>query len=358
MKKCAVIMAGGTGERFWPKSRKDLPKQFLALSDDDETMIQKTIKRIAGFVSYDDIYVVTNLEYKDIVEQQLPMLASENILSEPCAKNTAPCIAYAAAAILNKYDDAVMVVLPSDHLIRYDAMFLDTITQAAMVAEDDDCLVTVGIVPTYPETGYGYIKFRPNPENSSRFVYTVDEFVEKPSLDEAKEFINSGKYLWNSGMFIWKASVIVEKIKAMLPELFAFFEEIKKNIHAENSKSSIEQCYARIGCISIDYGILEHSDKIYTIPGNFGWDDVGSWLAMERINRTNEQGNIEMGDIVTVDTTNSIIFGNKRLIAAVGLSDTIIVDTDDAILVCDKNSTQNIKKVINRLRETKRTELL
>ncbi|MBD5384676.1 MAG: NTP transferase domain-containing protein, partial [Ruminococcaceae bacterium] len=356
MKKCAVIMAGGTGERFWPKSRRDLPKQFLRLSGDDETMIQKTVRRIAGFLAYDDVFVVTNSEYKDIAAQQLPMLSPDNILSEPCAKNTAPCIAYAAAAILNKYDDAVMVVLPSDHLIRYDAMFLDTITQAAQVAEEDDCLVTVGIVPTYPETGYGYIKFRPTEEKSARFVYTVDKFVEKPSLDGAKEFINSGKYLWNSGMFVWKASVIVEKFKTILPELYVFFEEIKKGIGAGNLKSVIGQCYERTESISIDFGILEHTDKIFTIPGNFGWDDVGSWLAVERINRTNDHGNIEMGDIIAVDTTNSIIFGNKRLIASVGISDTIIVDTDDAILVCSKNSTQDIKKVLSRLKESGRTE--
>ena len=191
MKKNAVIMAGGTGERFWSKSRRSLPKQFLALSDDNETMIQKTVRRIANSFSYDDVFVVINYEYKDIVAQQLPMLAPTNILAEPCAKNTAPCIAYAAAVILNKYEDAVMTVLPSDHLIRYDVMFLDTLAQAAQVAEEDDCLVTIGIVPTYPETGYGYIEFRPNEENNTGFVYAVDKFVEKPSLDTAKEFIKS-----------------------------------------------------------------------------------------------------------------------------------------------------------------------
>ncbi|MCM1330513.1 MAG: sugar phosphate nucleotidyltransferase [Ruminococcus sp.] len=358
MKRCAVIMAGGVGERFWPKSRKGLPKQFLCLSGDDETMIQKTVKRIENSFSHDDIFVVTNHEYKDIAAEQLPMLKPENILAEPYARNTAPCIAYAAAAVMNKYDDAVMAVLPSDHLIRYDVMFRDTLEQAAQIAEADDCLVTVGIVPTYPETGYGYIKFRPNDENSTSFAYAVDKFVEKPSLDTAKEFIASGKYLWNSGMFVWRTSVIVNKIKELLPELYDFFGEIRNGFKSDDPQAVIRQSYERVKSVSIDFGILEHADKIFTIPGSFGWDDVGSWLAMERINRTNERGNIEMGDIITVDTENSIIVGSKRIIAAVGISDLIIVDADDAVLVCDKDSTQNIKDVLKQLKENGRTELL
>ncbi len=358
MKRCAVIMAGGTGERFWPKSRKSLPKQFLVLGNDNETMIQKTVSRISKFFSYEDIFVVTNYNYKDIVAQQLPMLEHSNILAEPCAKNTAPCIAYAAAAITCKYGDAVMTVLPSDHLIRYNVMFLDTLNQAVHIAEKNDRIVTIGIVPTYPETGYGYIKFNSCEDNDNCLVYNVDKFVEKPSLDTAKEFLTSGKYLWNSGMFVWKTSVIVEKIRELLPNLYEFYDNLKTGFENGISEELVKQCYERVGNISIDFGILEHTDKIYTIPGNFGWDDVGSWLSLERINLTNENGNIELGDIIAKDTSNTIIYGGKRLIATVGISNLIIVDTDDAILVCNKSCTQNIKSVICELKNKNRTDLL
>lgn len=358
MKKCAVIMAGGTGERFWPKSRRNMPKQFLTLGDDNKTMIQKTADRICRLVDHSDIYIVTNEDYKEIVREQMPYIPECNILCEPCSKNTAPCIAYAAAVISHKYGDAVMIVLPSDHLIRYDEMFLDTIKQSCAAAQEKQSLVTVGIVPTYPETGYGYIRFRPNDAENGSFVYSVDQFVEKPSSEIAKEYLVSGKYLWNSGMFVWTVSSITEKFRNIMPGLYNFYTEIRNGCGRENFAEIIDKCYMEAENISIDFGILEHSDDIYTIPGNFGWDDVGSWLAMERINITNEQGNIEKGSVIAVDTIKSIIVGGSKLIAAVGLENVVIVDAEDAILVCAKDSTAKIKTVLDRLRQEKRTELL
>lgn len=358
MKKCAVIMAGGTGERFWPRSRKNMPKQFLSLVNDNETMIQKTANRICRLVDYQDIYVVTISDYKNIVHEQLPQIPECNILCEPCSKNTAPCIAYAASVISRKYGDAVMIVLPSDHLIRYDEMFLDTIKQSCITACEMHSLVTVGIVPTYPETGYGYIKFRPNDNDSGSFVYAVDQFVEKPSSEIAKEYLVSGKYLWNSGMFVWTVSSIVKSFRAIMPWLYNFYLEIYNACGKESFGETIVKCYEEAENISIDFGILEHSKNIFTIPGNFGWDDVGSWLAIERIDITNENGNIESGDIIAVDTAKSIIIGGDKLIAAVGLEDIVIVDTKDAILVCAKDSTAKIKNVLNTLKTQKRTDLL
>ncbi len=358
MEKCAVIMAGGKGERFWPKSRSSMPKQFISLSEDGETMIQKTVRRISGLIAFENIYIVTSSRHVHLVKEQLPEIPEENILAEPSSKNTAPCIALAAAAISRRFGDAVMAVLPSDHLIRYNDMFLDTICQAAEVAEEGENLVTIGIMPTHPETGYGYIKFSRSEQDKRSFVYTVEKFVEKPSLEIAKEYLVSGKYLWNSGMFVWKASSIVNNLKRHIPDLYAAYERIRDAMGTSAEEYTIRECYKGLTSVSIDFGIMEHADRIFTIPGNFGWDDVGSWTAMERINQTNEYGNVVTGDVITVNTSDSIVIGGKKLISVVGMSDVIIVDTDDATLICSKDSAQDIKKVIENLKTCNRSNLL
>ncbi len=351
MRITAVIMAGGKGERFWPKSRTGCPKQFLSLTSDGETMIQKTVRRISSLAEIEDIFVVTNNDYTELVKQQLPDLPKENILAEPCARNTAPCIALATSIIRKKYDDAIMIVLPSDHLIRYEEMYTDTLRNAVSVAEMEECLVTVGITPTYAETGYGYINFGRIDNNHG--VYRVKKFVEKPDINTAKEYLESGKYLWNSGMFVWKISSITNAFKQYLPEIYSEMDSI-----AQRSESELAETFEKFPSVSIDFGIMEKAENIYTVAGNFGWDDVGSWLAMERINRTNEYGNYTKGDIITIDTHKSIIVGNKKLIAVVGMDNVIVVDTDDATLICDKHSTQDVKKVIENLKICNRNELL
>lgn len=358
MKVVAVIMAGGKGERFWPRSRKNMPKQFLSLTDDGLTMIQHTVKRLESLVNIDDVFVVTNKDYKGLVEEQLSDLPKENILLEPMAKNTAPCIGLAAVHIRKKYDDAVMLVLPSDHLIKYNEIYIDTLKDAIKVAEEKQNLVTIGITPTYPETGYGYINFEARKEGSSILAYSVKRFVEKPNLDLAKEYLASGKYLWNSGMFVWKASTILSKIEEFLPDMYTSMCSIENAIGTSEEVKVLEEEFKKITGESIDYGIMEHADCIYTLPGNFGWDDVGSWLALERFNKTNESGNVVSGNVISINTKNAIIQGSSKLIATIGIENLVIVDTDDAMLICAKDSTQDVKKVIENLKICNRSEYL
>lgn len=357
MKITAVIMAGGKGERFWPKSRRSLPKQFLSLTNDGVTMIQHTVRRLLPLVAENDIYIVTNDNYVSLVEEQLPNIPRENILAEPLARNTAPCIGLAAAVIRKKTDDAVMLVLPSDHLIKFNEMYIDTLSQAVQVAEEGENLVTIGITPTYPETGYGYIHF--GRDDAQRMgVYKVQRFVEKPDSKTAKAYLASGQYLWNSGMFVWKLSTILKNFEEWMPEIFKGLDKISEAYGTQDFERVLGECYTSFPAESIDYGIMERAKNIYTIPGNFGWDDVGSWLALERINQTNEVGNAVHGDVITIDTTDCIVSGGKRLIAMVGMENTIVVDTDDALLICSKDNTQDVKKVIENLKICNRDELL
>lgn len=356
MKKTALIMAGGRGERFWPKSRKNLPKQFLSLTGDGKTMIQLTVDRILSLVAMEDIYIATNKDYKSLVLEQLPSLPEENILCEPVGRNTAPCIGLGAVHIANKYEDATMFVLPSDHLIKYNSMFLNTLKDACEIAEKDDNLVTIGITPDYPETGYGYIKF--NSEICEGRAFQVDRFVEKPTLDVAKEYLSSEEYLWNSGMFVWKISTILNKLKQLMPDTYQGLMSIKESIGTETEDSVLEKEFHNFTSESIDYGIMEKSKNIYTLPGTFGWDDVGSWLAVERIKQSNEYGNVVSGNIITINSKNCIIEGSKKLIATVGIEDLIIVDTEDATLICDKDSASEIKKVLENLKICNRNEYI
>ena len=354
MNTTAVIMAGGRGERFWPKSRNASPKQFLSLTKDGETMIQKTVKRLLPIVRADDIYIVTNAAYTELVHEQLPHIPEENILAEPCARNTAPCIAFAAAVIGRKYEDAVMLVLPSDHLIGYENIYINTLKKAVRAAEAGKNLVTIGITPEYPETGYGYINF--GAENGD--VYEVERFVEKPDLPTAKKYLASGKYLWNSGMFVWKISSIMANLRELMPDIYEGAVRIGEAYGTPGFTDILVKEFSAFRSESIDFGIMEKADNIYTIPGSFGWDDVGSWLAVERINEVDDDHNFIDGDVIAVDAKRTTICGGKRLVAAIGTRDLIVVDTDDVILVCSKNSTQDVKKVIAQLKEQKRTELI
>lgn len=356
MEMTALIMAGGRGERFWPKSRKNLPKQFLSLTDDGRTMIQLTVERILPLVKMQNIYISTNKNYKDLVHEQLPGIPDENIVCEPIGRNTAPCIGLGAIHVAKKHADAIMFVLASDHLIKYNSMFINTLKDAADIAENNSNLVTIGITPDYPETGYGYIKFNPNVCIGRAF--SVDRFVEKPSLEVAKEYLATEEYLWNSGMFVWKVSTILHRMKDLMPDTYQSLLRIQNSIGTCNEADVLEKEFNIMPSISIDYGIMEKSNDIYTIPGTFGWDDVGSWLAVERIKKSNEYGNIVNGNVITIESKDCIIEASKKLIATVGIQDLIIVDTEDATLICDKSSSGHIKKVLENLKICNRDEYL
>ena len=356
MKKTALIMAGGRGERLWPKSRKALPKQFLSLTGDGKTMIQLTVERVLPMIDMADIFVCTNRDYVELVAQQLPELPRENILCEPMGKNTAPCIGFGTAVMEKKYGEAVMFVLASDSYIKYNSIFLNALRDASDVAEAGDNLVTVGITPEYPEVGYGYIRFDPTESNGRAF--RVERFVEKPDLKTARGYLATERYLWNSGMFIWKLSTIRHALREHMPELSAGLDRIQAAWGTDGAERVLEAEYAAMPNISIDYAVMEKAAHIYTVPGSFGWNDVGSWQALDIIQSGNEFGNVVSGNAVTIDTRRCIIQGGERLIATVGLENTVIVDTPDALLVCDKSDTLGIKKILENLRICNRDEYL
>ena len=347
MKKIAVILAGGRGERFWPKSRRSKPKQFLNLVENEKTMLQLAIERIRDIIDLEDIYIVTNKNYKQIVMEQVVEIPEENIIIEPSGKNTAPCICLAATYISKKYNESVMFVFPSDHFLQDEEVFLNTLNSAYEMSSTNNALVTIGITPTYPETGYGYIKYDQKTKILS--CYKVDQFIEKPCKEKAKEYILESKYLWNSGIFIWRTSIILQNMKKDLPEIYEKIQKVFSIGDCDKRNKYLEQVYEEIPSVSIDYGILEKANNVYVIPGNFGWDDVGSWLALERLNDLDEKGNVIQGNVINIKTKNSIIESEDKLVVAMGIKDVIVVESKDAILICSKQNISDIRKIPEEL---------
>ena len=335
MKTIALIMAGGKGERFYPASRNLLPKQFLSLGADNETMIQKTVNRIRDLVSPQDIFVLTNKNYLSLVKEQLKDVPTENIVLEPLSKNTAPAIELGVEIAKRKYDDAKVIVLPSDHIIKDEVEFRRILKVATQFVENNESILTIGIKPTEPNDGYGYIKISDDQEISK-----VAEFKEKPTIEVAKQYVESGNYLWNAGMFIFTIKSIDNAFKKYMPNQHMLLTESLDN-------------FPKVESISIDYGIMEKADNVYCIKGDFAWDDVGSWNALKRINGEDENQNTILNDkTVLVNSTNVTIKGtNKKLITGVGLKDIVIVETDDVILVANKNELSDIKKLTAKIKE-------
>lgn len=356
MKRAALIMAGGRGERFWPQSRKAMPKQFLCLTNDGTTMLQHAVKRMLPLMPWEDIYISTNSEYKDLVRNQLPQIPEENILCEPVGRNTAPCIGLGALHMMRRYGDAIMIVLPSDQLVKYIDMFHATLDDAGCVAEVGENLVTLGIAPAYPETGYGYIRF--DSTHTLKRAYQVTQFVEKPDLETAKQYLASEQYLWNSGMFLWKCSTLMNNMEMYLPDIYAGLKRIDDAIGTNAEQEVLLREFQAFSSESVDYGIMERASHIYTVPCTFGWDDVGSWLAMERLNSVDEFGNVVHGNTVAIDMRNCIVQGNGKLLALVGVEDLVVVDSQDATLICAKNATQDVKKVLQQLKLCGKEEFL
>lgn len=349
-----IIMAGGGGTRFWPLSRRGTPKQLLNLSG-KEIMVNEAIDRLTCVAAYENIYIVTNCEQADKMRSVTAgRVAPEHILCEPCARNTAACIGYAAMKIIRERGDGILVVTPSDAYIRDEATFGSVLERAVRAAAATNKLVTIGITPTFPATGYGYIRYR----DADGDVKPVVRFVEKPTRKKAEEYLRSGCYVWNSGMFVWKASVILKKYRRLLPELYAQLTKIAAAFGKPEEARVLEEIYPELPSVSVDYGIMEHSRDILVVPGEFGWNDVGSWDMLGALHPQDGAGNVVVGNAVNVDTNNTVIYSSGKLIAAVDVSDLIIVDTPDAILVCPKSKAQDVKKIVEELRAEGKEELL
>ncbi|KAA8996594.1 NTP transferase domain-containing protein [Paenibacillus spiritus] len=353
-----LIMAGGKGERFWPKSRTHLPKQFLNISG-NKSMIQQCIARLQKFIPIDQIFVITNELYAEIIKVQVPTLPQDNIIIETIGRNTAPCVGLASLIIEGKFPDSNMIVLPSDHIIKNENEFLTILKTAVEVSGLGDYLVTLGISPTYPETGYGYIESSyESLEINELLVHKVNKFVEKPDAETAEMYLESGNYYWNSGIFVWKTSVIRNYIKLLMPEMHQLLEEMKTLFKVSDRNEVIKSEFHKMPDQSIDYGIMEKAKDIYVIPCVFGWDDVGSWTALERINNLDESGNVIKGNTICIDTKRCIIESNGKLIATLGVEDLIIVETDDVTLICKKEKAQDIKALIKELKVQKLEQYL
>lgn len=360
MEKYGVIMAGGGGTRFWPLSRVSTPKQFLNITGDD-SMINDTIKRIVDIIPPEKILIVTNkAQQKMLSEVVMEQIPRENILVEPMGRNTAACVGFAALVIAHRSKDAVMGVFPSDHYIKNTAEFQRVLTAAYNAAENADKMVTMGITPTFASTGYGYIKYdRVNAISAGEKTgYEVMEFVEKPDGAKARSYLDSGNYLWNSGMFVWKTSLIRASFERFLPRLYRRLTDLEQYIGTEKEEEMLQEIYPTLPSISLDYGVMERAEDVMVIPGDFSWNDVGCWDSLGSVFPPDEKGNIMKGDIIDIETKDSILYSNRRLIAAVGLEDMIVVETCDALLVCPKRKAQDVKKVVDELQNMGREELL
>jgi mannose-1-phosphate guanylyltransferase len=357
----AVIMAGGVGSRFWPRSREKTPKQLLEIGQKG-TLIQNTVQRIEPLIPTDQTYIVTNKLQRSKVLKQLPGVPEENILMEPFGRNTAPCIGLAAMHILKRDPEAVMIVLPSDHLIKDETEFLRVLHLASEAANEPGWLVTIGIKPDRPETGFGYIQFNdePDPKNPffSRGLFRVRAFAEKPNLETAVQFLESGDFVWNSGMFIWRADTILRELKKHMPEMIDELSKIDRAIGAKEYDHVLETVYHVIRGQSIDYGVMEKAEHVFVIKGDFGWSDVGSWDEVYRISGKDDEGNSITGRVFHQDTTGSIIHAGDKFVATVGVEDLIVIVTDDAVLVCKKGRSQEVKEVVDYLRRKQHNELL
>lgn len=350
----AVIMAGGSGTRFWPKSTKKHPKQFLNLFG-EQTMLQTTADRIKELIPAERLWVITNDRYVGLVKKQLPEVPQKNIIGESIAKNTAPCVALAAALIQEEDPDATIAVLPADHLVRRPEKFHMILEAANAKAREGNNLVTIGIEPNRPETGYGYIEFDTEQSeiHEGKEVRKVKQFREKPDLQTARQFIGLGNFLWNSGMFVWSATTILDEFEKHLPEISEQIDALAPAIGSEKQKDAIDQFYQACPSISIDYGIMEQSESVYVVPGSFGWSDVGSWNAVYNLREKDENGNVIEAEYITLtQSKNNLIQSNSdKMIALVGVEDLAVVETDRAFLVCNLNEAQGVKQIVNQLKE-------
>jgi mannose-1-phosphate guanylyltransferase len=354
----AVIMAGGIGSRFWPMSRHNFPKQFLDILNTGQTLVQATFQRLTDFIRPENIYVVTSNEYKQIVKDQLPMINPENILGEPSRKNTAPCIAYISFKLMQKDPKASLIVAPADHLILDRIAFKKVCLEAFSFVNKHNALITLGITPTKPNTGYGYIQREIQSVTDN--VYKVKTFTEKPNLDLAKTFLASGDFLWNAGIFVWQVKNIIKAFETFLPEMFDVFVAEKEAFNTPEEKKALEHIYPLCTTISIDFGIMEKANNVYVIPASFGWSDLGTWNSVYENLEKDYLGNAIAGrKVMVIDAAKCVVHsGNKKLIVLQGLEDFIVVDSPDVLLICKRDKEQEIKDYVAEVRRNIGDEFL
>jgi len=348
-----AIMAGGIGSRFWPMSRTNYPKQFLDILNTGSTLIQSTFNRFAKFIPKENIYIVTSEHYKAIVQEQLTEIDAANILCEPSRKNTAPCIAYISYKLAQLNPDANLICAPADHIITDNESFENICLSALAFTSNIKALLTLGIKPTNPNTGYGYIQFEQMAVSNN--VYKVKTFTEKPDRDLAKTFVASGDFLWNAGIFVWQIKNIVKAFETLLPELHEIFDAEKENYNTEKETEAIERIYPQCVNVSIDYGIMEKADNVYVIPSSFGWSDLGTWAsAYENLEKDYLDNAVAGNNVMIIDATKNMIHAdNKKLVLLQGLEDFIVVDTKDVLLICKKDKEQEIKEYVAEVKRNK-----
>lgn len=346
-------MAGGIGSRFWPVSRVDYPKQFLDILNTGKTLIQATFDRFAQFIPLENIFVVTSAQYKEIVEKQLALLNPANILCEPSRKNTAPCVAFISYKLQQLNPNSNLICAPADHLILDDTSFIKTSLEALEFTEKNNALLTLGIKPYQPNTGYGYIQYEQHAVSDN--VYKVKTFTEKPDLELARTFIASGDFLWNAGIFVWQTKTIIQAFEKYLPEVHELFEGAKNAWNTKKEEEAIDLIYPMCVSISIDYGILEKANNVYVIPSSFGWSDLGTWgSAYENLEKDIHENAAAGINIVLFDSTKNMVHSDgEKLILLQGLDDFIVVDTRDALLVCKKENEQSIKEYLAEIKRNK-----
>ncbi|MFD3000185.1 mannose-1-phosphate guanylyltransferase [Pontibacter toksunensis] len=336
-----VIMAGGIGSRFWPFSRTNYPKQFHDVLGIGESMLQMTMKRFQDICPVENVFVVTNKDYKELVQQQLPELTENQILLEPVGRNTAPCIAYASYKIRELNPNANLVVTPSDHVVLKQDEFTNVIKDAVEAAAKDDVLITLGITPSRPDTGYGYIQYI---NNESQKIKKVKTFTEKPNLELAQMFIDSGDFVWNSGIFIWNVQSIITAFHQQLPEITEIFDEGVSTMNTSEEQDFIFKAYSHSRNVSIDYGIMEKVDNVYVLLADIGWSDLGTWNSLYTINDKDENGNVIDGEVMLYDTRDCIVKTPKeRLVVIQGLEDYIVAEYDNVLMICKKGEEQKVK---------------
>jgi mannose-1-phosphate guanylyltransferase len=353
-----AIMAGGIGSRFWPMSRTDYPKQFLDILNTGRTLIQSTFDRFTLFIPKENIYVVTSDQYKDIVQEQLPELPVSNILCEPSRKNTAPCIAYVSYKLNALNPQANLICAPADHIILEPEVFKTVCLNALDFTANIKGLVTLGIKPTHPNTGYGYIQYEQQPVSDN--VFKVKTFTEKPDLDLAITFIGSGDFLWNAGIFVWQVKNIIYAFEKFLPEMHEVFDAEKNNLNTNAEQEAIERIYPQCVNISIDYGVMEKADNVYIIPASFGWSDLGTWAsAYDNLEKDYLENAVAGNNVIIIDATKNIVHAeNNKLVLLQGLDDFIVVDTKDVLLICKKEKEQEIKEYVAEVKRNRGDKFL